>query len=209
MKICYIFGAAEGIPESFKKEDGDLVIAADAGIRHLARLGAEPDIALGDFDSLGFVPRCKEVIKHPVMKNDTDTVLAVKTGFSRGYCEFVIYGGSGGRPDHTFANYQTLSYIALRGGRGFLCADGFTASAISNSSVFFSEKAAGTLSVFALSEKVGGVYLKNVLYPLENAELSYDFPLGVSNEFIGKRAEVRVKNGTALLIWQGNRELLG
>ncbi len=209
MKICYIFAAAEGLPEDFKKKDGDLVIAADAGIRHLAHLGAEPDIALGDFDSLGFEPRCREVIRHPVMKNDTDTVLAVKTGFSRGYSEFVIYGGTGGRPDHTFANYQTLSYIALRGGRGFLCFNGFTASAIRNSSVFFSEKAAGTLSVFALSERISGVYLKNVLYPLENAELSYDFPLGVSNEFVGRRAEVRVENGTALLIWQGNRELLG
>lgn len=99
MKTCYIFGAADGLPDRFKKNEEDLVIAADSGINHLEKFGALPDIAVGDFDSLGFVPDCGEVIRHPVMKDDTDTMLAVKTGFERGYDRFIIYGGVGGRPD--------------------------------------------------------------------------------------------------------------
>ncbi len=201
MGICYIFGAADGLPDELVKNDGDLIIAADSGINHLEKFGVQPDIAVGDFDSLGFVPDCAEVIKHPVMKNDTDTILAVKTGFERGYNEFVIYGGVGGRPDHTFANYQTLCYISRRGGRGYLCFNGYTACCITNSEIEFSERE-GTVSVFAMSGTAEGVTLEGVLYPLENAVLEYSFPLGVSNEFTGTTAKMSVKNGTLLIIWR-------
>lgn len=201
MGICYIFGAADGLPDELVKNDGDLIIAADSGINHLEKFGVQPDIAVGDFDSLGFVPDCAEVIKHPVMKNDTDTILAVKTGFERGYNEFVIYGGVGGRPDHTFANYQTLCYIPRRGGRGYLCFNGYTACCITNSGIEFSERE-GTVSVFAMSGTAEGVTLEGVLYPLENAVLEYSFPLGVSNEFTGTTAKMSVKNGTLLIIWR-------
>lgn len=206
MGICYIFGAADGLPDNFVKRDGDIVIAADSGINHLEKLGVTPDIAVGDFDSLGFVPDCAEVIKHPVMKNDTDTMLAVKTGFERGYAEFVIYGGVGGRPDHTFANYQTLCYISRRGGRGYLCFNGYTACCITNSKISLSV-GDGTVSVFSMSGMSSGVTIKGLLYPLENAELDYGFPLGVSNEFAGEPAEIEVESGTLLIIWQGGKEL--
>lgn len=204
MNTCYIFGAADGLPEKFEKESTDLVIAADAGIRFLEKLEISPDIAVGDFDSLGFIPDCKEVIEHPVMKNDTDTVLAVKTGFERGFKRFVIYGGAGGRPDHTYANYQTLCYISTHGGRGYLCFNGYTATAVTDGSVSFSKGAAGNISVFSASGKISGVFLRGLLYPLENAVLDFDFPLGVSNEFIGENSEVTVSKGTAIVIWSGN-----
>lgn len=48
MKTCYIVAAAELAEERLRPEEGDLVIAADAGLRHLARLGIQPDLALGD-----------------------------------------------------------------------------------------------------------------------------------------------------------------
>ncbi|MGN0492790.1 MAG: thiamine diphosphokinase [Acutalibacteraceae bacterium] len=208
MGICYIFGAGEGLPEAFKKNDGDLVIAADAGIKHLNSLGVKPDIAVGDFDSLGFVPECKEVIRHPVMKDDTDMLSAVKAGFERGYSRFMLYGGAGGRPDHTFANYQTLIYIAERGGLGFLCLNGFTASAIINGGLEFSNRSAGDISVFSLSEKSEGVTLKGLLYELSGAQLSYAFPLGVSNSFTGTQATVEAERGAVLVIWRGNASLI-
>lgn len=206
MKICYIFGAGDGFPKEFKRQPDDLVIAADGGIIHLNKLGCEPDIALGDFDSLGFIPECREVIKHPVMKNDTDMMLAVKIGFKRGCKRFMLYGGAGGRPDHTFANIQTLTYIAERGGAGFLDLSGFTATVIKNGGLRFSKRARGTVSVFAVSERVEKVSLKGLLYPIESAIISYDFPLGVSNEFTDEEAEIKISGGTALVIWQGNAQ---
>lgn len=203
MGICYIFGAGEGLPNTFSKKEDDLVIAADAGLNSLKKLSIEPDIAVGDFDSLGFLPVCKEVIRHPVMKDDTDMLLAIKTGFERGYSRFMLYGGAGGRPDHTFANYQTLTYIAERGGIGFLCLNGFTATVTANGGLEFSSGVGGEISVFSLSEKASGVALKGLLYPLENAELSFGFPLGVSNEFTGEVACITVADGTILAIWRG------
>lgn len=208
MGICYIFGAGQGLPESFNRKNGDLVIAADGGIKSLERLGVKPDIAVGDFDSLGFVPDCDEIIKHPVMKNDTDMMLAVKTGFERGYTEFMLYGGAGGRPDHTFANIQTLTYIAKQGGKGFLDLCGFTGSVIIDGELRFLNNAKGDVSVFALSERAEKVTIKGLLYPLLNATLESGFPLGVSNSFTGNSASVKIGKGTALVIWQGGFELL-
>lgn len=68
MKTCYIVAAAELAEERLRPEEGDLVIAADAGLRHLARLGIQPDLALGDFDSLGYVPEAPSVEVCPVRK---------------------------------------------------------------------------------------------------------------------------------------------
>lgn len=203
MKTCYIFGAAQGLPDSFQKENDDLVIAADAGLIYLERLGIKPDIALGDFDSLGYVPICEEVIKHPVMKNDTDTMLAVKTGLSRGYSRFVLFGCSGKRQDHTIANFQTLAYISNHSARGFLVGDEFTASVVTDDSIAFSEKANGTISVFSMVEKSSGVYERGLLYSLDNADVTFDFPIGQSNEFTGVKSTVEVKNGSLLIMWTG------
>ena len=75
---------------------------------------------VGDFDSLGQVPEGENIVRHPVMKDDTDMMLAVKLGLERGYTRFHIYGGMGGRTDHTIANIQTLAYIAGRGASAFL-----------------------------------------------------------------------------------------
>ena len=120
---CYIFGAAPvgDIPKLEPKEN-DLIIAADGGLTAINSLGLEPDIVLGDFKSLGEIPRveCK-LIRHPVEKDDTDMGLAVKTALAMGYGKLYLLGGLGGeRPDHTLANLQTLVYIAKNGGIGFL-----------------------------------------------------------------------------------------
>lgn len=206
MGICYIFGAAEGLPLIFEKTAEDIVVAADYGFARLKQLGIVPDIAVGDFDSLGFVPECREVLRHPVMKDDTDIMLAVKTGFERGFTEFVIYGGTGGRPDHTFANFQILSYISKHGGRGYLCFDGYTACCITDSALRLNGVKGNTVSVFAVDGVATGVNLKGLLYTLENAVLEPFFPFGVSNEFTGLTAEISVAQGTLLIIRQDERK---
>ena len=42
--------------------------------------------------------------------------------------------------------------------------------------------------------------LKGLKYELEDAELTNRFPLGVSNEFVGKRSSVIVGEGTLILV---------
>ena len=47
-----------------------------------------------------------------------------------------------------------------------------------------------------------GVTLRGLYYPLENATLTSGFPLGVSNHFTGAEAEISVKDGSLLVIWE-------
>lgn len=204
MGICYIFGAAEGLPEKIDKKCDDIIIAADGGYRFLKEKGITPDVVLGDFDSLGYIPDCNcEIIKHPVKKDDTDTMLAVKTGFLKGYNNFVLYGCAGKRLDHTLANIQTLAFIVNNGGKGILKGEDFALTLVKNGSAKFDKSCSGNISVFSVCEKSVGVNIKGLLYETENEELTYDFPLGVSNEFIGKEAEISVEEGIIALIWSG------
>ena len=50
-KTCYIFGAGDLNAEHVDIRPGSLVIAADGGLYYTKKLGIEPDVFLGDFDS--------------------------------------------------------------------------------------------------------------------------------------------------------------
>ena len=79
-------------------------------------VGIEPDFALGDFDSLGYVPDGVAVERHPTMKDDSDTALALDWARLKGYCRVAVYGALGRRIDHTLATCQAL-VGASEGGR--------------------------------------------------------------------------------------------
>lgn len=201
-KACVIVGAGDLENALIVKNDGDLLIAADGGLKYLERVGITPDVALGDFDSLGYCPDMPDVIYHPPEKDDTDTMLAVREGFARGYDTFVIYAGLGGRLDHTIANMQTLAFIAENGGSGYLIGGNSVSSVIKDSSISFSAEERGMISVFAFGQNASGVSISGLKYELDNAALIPSLPLGTSNEFTGKPAEIEVKNGSLLVIWQ-------
>ncbi|MBO5857332.1 MAG: thiamine diphosphokinase [Clostridia bacterium] len=202
MNICYIFGAVDCSVTDFKPNENDLIIAADGGYSTLKKLNIKPDLLVGDFDSLGNVPENENIIKHPVKKDDTDTLLAVKIGLEKGYKTFVIYGAIGGRLDHTVATIQTATFVAENGGIAYFYDGNHTVTAIKNSSIKFKDTAKGYISVFALSGIAKGVTIKGLLYELDNAEISPTFPIGVSNEFLGKESEISVKDGILTIIYE-------
>lgn len=186
-KSCYIFAAAPpGDIPPLPREDVT-VIAADAGLLTLERLGLEPDLVVGDLDSLGRMPSVDcAVERHPVEKDDTDTGLAVKAGLKLHCDRFFIFGGMGGkRPDHMLANMQTLLYLASQRKVGFLT-DGETAiTALSGSSkAVFPENYRGNISIFCASGTAEGVTIRHLRYELSDATLTSTFPLAVSNSFL-------------------------
>ena len=200
MDTCLIFGAAGFDRLIAPICDDALVIAADGGLRHFEKLNRKPDVILGDFDSLGFVPKGAEV--YPVEKDDTDLMLAIRHGLSRGCREFFLYGGlDGSRLDHTIANFQALAYLSEQGAHGWLIGRDYIVTAIRNETLRFPAGATGILSVFCLGNDAKGVSIRGLQYPLENGTLTSCYPLGVSNHFIGQKAEISVKNGTLLLLW--------
>ena len=121
MDRCFIFAAGTFYGLRRRPEAGDFVIAADAGYRTCRALGIVPDLLLGDFDSMDQPTDFAYVERVPVEKDDTDTMLAIKTALDKGCKEIYLYGGTGGkRLDHTLANLQSLLYLRRRGARGYL-----------------------------------------------------------------------------------------
>ena len=199
---CIIVSAGD-VPSRLwiNKEEGDFVIAADAGYRALADAGIEPDVFVGDGDSLGTIPDSCEAVKLPEIKDDTDTVAAVKLGFDRGYRRFILYGALGGkRFSHSVANLQTLSYIDSRGGVGMILDDDCTVTVLSreNHPKFHIRGDDGYFSLFALGEDAE-VSISSAKYESDSVRISPSFPLGVSNEPRGD-CLVTVRSGRVLLV---------
>ncbi len=205
MSACWIFGSLQINETNLNIPSEDFVIAADSGLETLKTFDIKPDLIVGDFDSLGYKPEGENVVLHPIEKDDTDTLLSVKKGLEKGYRSFHILGCIGGRLDHTFASIQTAAFIAENGGIAILYDGNNRTTVIKNRRITFTKENKGIISVFAVSGEAEGVTEKGLHYELENTTLSPDFPLGVSNEFVGEDAYIEVKNGKLCIIWDASQ----
>ena len=203
---CYIVGAGEFYGE-LCPVSGDLVIAADGGFDTLAKLGIKPNILIGDMDSIGDKAERSGIgfIRHPVEKDETDSYLAYREGLRLGYRDFRLYGGVGGRPDHTFANYSLLLGAKNDGCNITLIDKNFEIFVIKNEEVTLIGKEGATFSVFAFGGDAEGVTVAGAKYTCTDALLSESFPLGVSNSFLRGDVRISVTRG-ALLIMKETRE---
>ena len=68
--------------------------------------------------------------------------------------------------------------------------------------VIFPASMSGYLSVFCNSGTAEGVTLSGLKFPLERHTMTGDFPLGVSNQFLGESASVSVERGSLFLLWE-------
>ena len=86
-------------------------------------------------------------------------------------------------------------------GKGFLYDADNILTVIKDSKFGFTPEKKGFVSVFSLSDESRAVSIKGLKYELKDAMLDNKFPLGVSNEFLGKPSEISVGNGTLLIIF--------
>lgn len=206
-KNCFLYCAGVYSEGYLIPADNDFIVAVDGGYEYAQKLGVKPQLAVGDFDSLGYVPENIEVICHPAVKDDTDTVLAVKLMLERGYDCFYIFGAFGGRLDHSYANLQLLTYLARQNIKAFAFDENYVYTAIHNSTITFDKSYEGVISSFAVGELANGVSMNNLKYTLCNATLYCDNPMGVSNEFIGENATISVSDGTLLIMFERKSSL--
>ena len=199
MKICYIVGAGD-FERPFSPSDDDLVIAADGGYDGLKRFNIRCDLLIGDLDSIKSKPDAKETITFPVRKDETDMHLAYLEGARRGYDVFHIYGGTGGREDHTFANYCLLKYIREDGRRATLFSNNADITLIKNEEITVTGEAGKHLSLFPFGSDGGGVSVLGAEYECENKKIFSSFPLTVSNIFKDSPVRVRISDGALLII---------
>ena len=200
MGICYIIGAGDFGSGEVSAGKEDYIIAGDGGYRLCKERGIQPDLVVGDFDSLGYRPDHPNIRSFRPEKDVTDMHIAVKEGLALDYRRFVIFGGTGGRLSHTIANIQLLSELAEKDFQAVLMGVNSRIFVIHNSRLSFEKEENGYVSVFSLSDRSAGVSLRGLKYSLEDAALTRVFPLGVSNEFQGQRSEIEVKDGTLLII---------
>ncbi len=204
MKVCALVGASEFNEEHFRERDEagffDYVIAVDGGLTALEALGRKPDVAMGDFDSLGYVPRGMRVVRYPVEKDKSDMELALDRVRRLHYDEAYIYGALGGRLDHTLANLQLGAKFSERGVYVRMIGAHELLSFITGPDVLELPAAeTGTVSVFSLSDEATGVFERGLRYGLDDAVLTNRTSLGLSNEMKGEGALIGVESGTLVV----------
>lgn len=211
---CIIIGAGDftvsEIPDY--DEQTDTVIAVDGGLFYCGLLNMEPDIIIGDFDSvdenlLQAISLIEEnypdkVLRLKPQKDDTDMLVALKWGLAQGFRSFHIYAGLGGRLEHSIANIQCLLYLAREGAEGCLFeGDGcIFVMAADNEIKRFQPSMEGYLSLFSL-ERESIVTIENMKYPLTHHTVTNDYPIGISNEFLpGKSGCITLHSGAVCLL---------
>lgn len=201
MKALILTPYHEGdLSQCLPVRDTQLVICADTAYQEAEAIGCMPDVVIGDFDHERIPPaNCGKIVRVPAEKDDTDTMLCIKYALDAGADEIVIIGGIGGRLDHTVANLQSLAYAESHGVSAVLM-DSRNEARILSGHVRIPKKSDSYLSVFAYGGVCHGVSETGVRYPLYDAELTPDFPLGVSNEITDEYADIEVKEGRLLLI---------
>lgn len=201
MGICALVAASDFNAEHFKAayDAGvfDEVYAVDAGFAHLEAAGCMPDMALGDFDSLGYVPKCRRVIELPVEKDKSDLEVAMDRVKTRRYDEVAIYGALGGRLDHTIANLQMCARFAEEGMGVTLVADTYAVRIVVGPDAYeLPELEQGTVSVFSATNESHGVIERGMKYSIDDEAISNRTTRGLSNELQGEPAAVAVEEGT-------------
>ena len=203
MNRCVIIGGADirnyaAIRRALREDD--FFVYCDSGLKHMAALGIQPGLIVGDFDSHENPRLPVETIVLPCEKDDTDTMYAVKEAIRRGYEDFLLIGVIGGRLDHTLGNVSILLYLDGQGKRGCIMDDHSDMRIVSREPVCIPDSYA-FFSLLNISGVARGVSIEHAKYPLCNAEITCEYQYGVSNEVLsGETAVVTVQEGRLLLV---------
>lgn len=200
---CVIIGGGDCSAEILKKNilTDDFIICADSGFDIATESGFTPDLLIGDFDSIKSIPQNVKKITLPVEKDVTDTVAAYNEGVERGFTSFVMFGVTGGRFEHTFANISLMANASKSGMFLEIVDNKHIFRSITNSSITIKRKDNQQVSVFAYGERAFGVTLQGFHYSLWDYSLDpFNGALGTSNDIVEDYGEISVSNGTLIII---------
>ena len=198
MKYLIVSGGEvkEGFLTWIVKNGGfDVILAADAGMEALYRDHILPDIIVGDFDSVN--PDTleyfhdKEQIEVCMLnpeKDDTDTEYAIREAIRRGAMEIVVIGATGTRIDHVLGNISLV--------------DEHNRIRMINQPLTIrkAEQYGKYVSLIPFSEKVSGVTLRGLKYPLTDYTMGGFNSLGISNEIVSDEASISLSSGQLIVI---------
>ena len=202
MNRCVIVGGAEiRRYEAVKKylAPDDFYIYCDCGLNHAEALGYAPNLVIGDFDSHS-KPEGDNVIVLPVVKDDTDTIFAVKEALRRGYSDFILVGVVGGKLDHTLGNVYALMMLKEHGAEAKIIDDYSVIELISAGEVKHVNAGWRFFSLLNISGTARGITITGAKYNLDDAEITSKYQYGISNEVSENEAVITLKEGVLLLV---------
>ena len=188
--------------------EGDWLIGADRGSLYLIRNGLTPDLSIGDFDSV--TPAEKREIHQasrefqdcdPVLKDYTDTEMAIERALEQNPSEILLLGVLGTRFDHSLANVHLLVKCH---NRGVPCriADQHNELLIAGPGTLSLrwKSRFSHVSLLPLTPKVTGITLTGFRYPLDDATLTMGQSLGISNVLEEPSGSIKTAEGLLLVI---------
>ncbi len=185
------------------KED-NYIVCADGAAKFLVALEIEPNLLVGDLDSIleddltWMKEKGVEIRKFPTKKDFTDSELAVEYAMELKPNSITIIGGIGSRWDHSIGNIMLLNKMLNRGIVGKLM-DENNELTITDGYLQMEGSIGDFLSIIPLTNKVKGVTLKGLAYPLTNHNFERGNTLGISNQFTETNATILVEDGVLLV----------
>lgn len=212
MKRCLIITGGKldlSFAGSFlEKESFDKVIAVDAGLEAVKALGLEPDMIVGDFDTvkpeiLAFYRRQEHIVwdTHQPEKDETDTELALLKAQATGCTEVVVLGATGGRLDHMIGNLHLLYPCLQKGIDACILDRQNRIYLIDGEREFKRDRIWGKyISFLPLTEQVNGITLTGFKYPLFNKDIEIGTSLCISNELAGEEGRITFTDGVLIVV---------
>lgn len=199
---CVIIGGGDCSPELIKSNisENDYVICADSGYDIAVKANIQPDLLIGDFDSITSFVQNVKTITLPIEKDLTDCEAAYNEGVKREFKNFLLLGGTGGRFEHTFANVSIMARASCEGNNFTIVDDKHTFYAITNNSLKIPYSPNKQISVFAFGDNAVGVTEKGFHYLIEDFTLNPFVPMGISNDITADFGEISVEKGTLIVI---------
>jgi thiamine pyrophosphokinase len=183
----------------------DLILCADGGIRHVRALRVQPDVVIGDMDSIA--PRVRaemesagiEFITFPTRKDETDLELALLWAAERGASRITVLGGRGDRIDHELGNVLLLAHPGLTDVDVRLACGSQEVVLVRGERTFHGSRG-DLLSLLPIGGDARGITTSGLEYPLDGESLYLGPARGVSNVLTAERATVRLSSGLLLAV---------
>lgn len=189
-------------------------IGVDRGTVYLLENGLEPNVAIGDFDSVTIEDysvlkeRHINIVKYPAEKDETDMELALHLALNRYKPKLIrIFGATGGRLDHFFANIHLFTVTKEKHPNVSLeVIDKRNTIEVKTPGLYKIEKSVDKcyISFIPMTKTVENLTLEGFKYPLKNRHISFGSTLCISNELIYDSGTYSFSKGILLVIRSGD-----
>jgi thiamine pyrophosphokinase len=172
------------------------IVAVDGGLRYCKAIGVNPTLIVGDFDSAPKDLLDEYNVPKITLKTDkdkTDLEVAIEHEINIGIEQITVFGGWGGRIDHSLTNALLLTrfpeQVRMETEREVLFAI--------HGEIKIPCKIGQTLSLLPICGPATGISTKGLKWELKNGILDHRF-IGISNVCLQKEITISIQDGILL-----------